>query len=248
MWEFSPFLGKNIPEPGHFGPTVISTGQFWFHAADECTIAIRVRGIDSIIYIVDDDRDVRSSISFMLGTSGTRSRPFASGIDFIDSLDHLEPGCILLDVRMPDIDGIGVLGELAKRDITWPVIIMTGHGEVALAVETMKLGAIDFLEKPFEETLLHSSLERAATLLEAEAGESERRREAKSRVASLTDREREVLRGLLAGMPNKLIAHRFGISLRTAEMHRANMMQRLGVKSLADALRIAGDGDLKPLD
>ncbi|MBA3677502.1 MAG: response regulator [Sphingosinicella sp.] len=242
-------FGENIPNrSGQFWPTVISAGQFRFPVTRYWTIPVPVRGIDSIIYIVDDDRDVRSSISFMLGTSGTRSRPFASGGDFIDSLDHLEPGCILLDVRMPDIDGIEVLGELARRDISWPVIIMTGHGEVALAVETMKLGAIDFLEKPFEEDLLHASLQRAAALLETEAGESERRREAKSRVASLTEREREVLRGLLAGMPNKLIAHRFGISLRTAEMHRANMMQRLGVKSLADALRIAGDGDLKPLD
>ena len=205
-------------------------------------------GTSPIVYIVDDDRDVRSSISFMLGTSGNRSRPFASGIDFIDSLDHLEPGCIMLDVRMPEIDGIGVLGELAKRDIGWPVIIMTGHGEVALAVETMKLGAIDFLEKPFGEDLLHASLKRAAEMLETQAGQSERRREAKARIASLTEREREVLRGLLAGMPNKLIAHHFGISLRTAEMHRANMMQRLGVKSLADALRVATDGDLAPLE
>jgi two-component system response regulator FixJ len=204
-----------------------------------------VRGIDSTVYIIDDDRDVRSSISFMLGTSGTPSRPFASGADFLESLDHLEPGCILLDVRMPEMDGVEVLEELARRDIGWPVIIMTGHGEVALAVETMKLGAIDFLEKPFEENILHTCLQRAAAMLETETGASERRREAKSRVTHLTERERDVLRGLLAGMPNKLIAHRFGISLRTAEMHRANMMQRLGVKSLADALRI---GDLKPLD
>jgi two-component system response regulator FixJ len=207
-----------------------------------------VNASNSIVYIVDDDRDVRSSISFMLGTNGTRTRPFASGGDFIDSLDHLEPGCVLLDVRMPEIDGIEVLQELARRDISWPVVVMTGHGEVALAVQTMKLGAVDFLEKPFEENLLQACLRRAASLLEDQAGLSERRREAKGRVANLTDRERDVLQGLLSGLPNKLIAHRFGISLRTAEMHRANMMHKLGVKSLADALRIASEAEVAPLD
>lgn len=202
----------------------------------------------NIVYIVDDDRDVRSSISFMLGTSGMRSRPFASGKDFIDSLDHLEPGVILLDIRMPEIDGVEVLQELGRRGIGWPVIIMTGHGEVSLAVETMKLGAMDFLEKPFEENLLQTCLKRAAATLEREGGIAERRREARAKVDRLTDRECDVLRGLLSGMPNKLIAHHYGISLRTAEMHRANLMQKLGVKSLAEALQIAGDAGVERLD
>lgn len=202
----------------------------------------------SMVYVIDDDRDVRSSISFMLGTAGMRSRPFVSGVDFLDSLDHLEPGCILLDIRMPEIGGVEVLQELARRGIGWPVIIMTGHGEVAVAVETMKLGAVDFLEKPFEETLLLTCLKRAAATLEQEGGIAERKREAKAKADKLTDRERDVLRGLLSGMPNKLIAHHYGISLRTAEMHRANMMQKLGVKSLAEALQIATDAGVERVE
>ncbi len=202
----------------------------------------------NIVYVVDDDRDVRSSISFMLGTAGTLTRPFASGADFIDSLDHLEPGCVLLDVRMPEMDGIEVLGELARRELGWPVIMMTGHGEIALAVQTMKLGAIDFLEKPFEEDLLHSCIARAAEAMAEGRSASDRKREAKLRIEKLTDRERDVLQGLLAGLPNKLIAHHFGISLRTAEMHRANMMNRLETKSLAEALRLAADAGVAPLD
>jgi two-component system response regulator FixJ len=207
-----------------------------------------VTSTQSIVYIVDDDRDVRSSISFMLGIAGMRTRPFASGLDFIDSLEHLEPGCILLDVRMPDIDGVEVLEELAKREITWPVIIMTGHGEVSLAVQTMKLGALDFLEKPFEEDLLQTCLGRASAALAKDTGEADIRREAKVRIERLTERERDVLQGLVGGLSNKLIAHRLGISLRTAEMHRANMMHRLGVKSLADALRIASQAGLEPME
>jgi two-component system response regulator FixJ len=207
-----------------------------------------VNSTQPIVYIVDDDRDVRSSISFMLGISGMRTRPFASGLDFIDSLDHLEPGCILLDVRMPEIDGVEVLEELGKREINWPVIIMTGHGEVSLAVQTMKLGAIDFLEKPFEEDLLQACLSRASVALAKETGEAGIRREAKGRIERLTERERDVLQGLIGGLSNKLIAHRLGISLRTAEMHRANMMQRLGVKSLADALRLASQAGIEPTE
>ena len=201
---------------------------------------------DNIVYIVDDDRDVRASVSFMLGTDGFRTHPFGSGTDFLDALDHLEPGPVLLDIRMPGIDGVEVLGELNKRGIEWPVIIMTGHGEVALAVQTMKMGAIDFVEKPFEEDVLRACLTRAAELLEKGAGASERKRQAKARIEQLTAREGEVLKGLMDGLSNKGIAARHGISLRTAEMHRANMMQRLGVGSLAEALRLAAEAGVEP--
>ena len=201
----------------------------------------------SPVYIVDDDRDVRSSISFMLSTGGMQTRAFGSGLDFIDSLDHLEPGCVLLDIRMPDMDGVEGLAELRKRSIEWLVVMMTGHGEVALAVQTIKLGAIDFLEKPFQEENLRASLARAFTLIEKNQNQADRRREATSRIAALTSREREVLQGLLAGFSNKVIAHHLGISLRTAEMHRANMMQRLGTKSLAEALQLAAEAGVEPL-
>jgi two-component system response regulator FixJ len=199
------------------------------------------------VHVVDDDRDVRRSLSFMLGSADFQSRPFASGHDLIDSLDELHPGCVLLDIRMPDMDGFEVMTELFKRGIHWPVVVMTGHGEVPVAVRAMKLGAVDFLEKPFEEDVLLGSLERAFTLLKDREGKSEQQREAKDRVAALTTREHEVLRGLIAGMPNKMLARRLDISLRTVEMHRANMMERLSVNSLAEALTLAVQAGVEPL-
>lgn len=206
---------------------------------------ITVGEANTIVYIVDDDRDVRSSTSFILSTMGLRTRPFASGVDFVSDLDHLEPGCILLDIRMPEMDGVEVLEQLARRNIDWPVIIMTGHGEISLAVQTMRLGAIDFLEKPFEEELLQACLHRAAQLLQNETHASVCKRDAISRIENLTHREEEVLEGLMEGLSNRQIADRLEISLRTAEMHRANMMQRLGVTGLAEALRLVADAGME---
>ena len=199
------------------------------------------------VYIVDDDREVRRSLSFMLGTADLLSRPFASGVDFLDGLMDLKPGCVLLDIRMPQVDGFQVMAELSDKKIEWPVIVMTGHGEVSVAVRAMKLGAVDFLEKPFEEQILLSCLERAFTLLKDRGETAERKQRAQDRVNALTGREREVLQGLMAGMANKLLARRLDISLRTVEMHRANMMDRLGVGSLAEALTLAVQAGVEPL-
>jgi FixJ family two-component response regulator len=194
--------------------------------------------------VVDDDRNVRLMLSYMLVDAELKSHPFASGSDFIAALPDLSPGCILLDVRMPDMDGLAVMAELARRDVDWPVVFMTGHGEVPVAVEAMKLGAIDFLQKPFSEEALLACFKRGFSLLD-ERGESARRRAgARARVEQLTAREREVLNGLLAGLSNKLIADRLGISLRTVEMHRGNMMDRLGVDNLAEALTLAMEAGL----
>jgi two-component system, LuxR family, response regulator FixJ len=200
------------------------------------------------VHVVDDDRDVRCSISFMLNAAELHSRPFASGSDFLDSLGDLQPGCILLDIRMPEIDGFQVMTELAQRGIEWPVVVMTGHGEVSVAVRAMKLGAVDFIEKPFEEDVLMGSLDRAFTLLKDRGEKADRRRVAQERIAVLTSREREVLQGLMAGLPNKVLARRLDISLRTVEMHRANMMDRLQVGSLAEALTLAVQAGVEPLD
>lgn len=199
------------------------------------------------VHVVDDDREVRRSLSFMLGSAQFQSRPFASGADLIESLEELQPGCVLLDIRMPDMDGFQVMAELAKRGIDWPVVVMTGHGEVPVAVRAMKAGAVDFLEKPFEEEVLLGSLERAFTLLKERGQKAERKRSAEARIAVLTSREREVLRGLMAGMANKVLARRLDISLRTVEMHRANMMERLQVGSLAEALTLAVQAGVEPL-
>jgi two-component system response regulator FixJ len=200
-----------------------------------------------IVYVVDDDRNVRLMLSYMLGDADLQSRPFASGSDFLSALPDLDPGCILLDVRMPDMDGLAVMAELARRSFDWPVVFMTGHGEVPVAVEAMKLGAIDFLQKPFSEEALLASFERGFALLEERKEATTRRADALARVELLSSREREVLQGLLAGLPNKLIADRLGISLRTVEMHRGNMMDRLGVDNLAEALTLAMESGLTAL-
>jgi FixJ family two-component response regulator len=198
------------------------------------------------VYVVDDDRDVRLMISFMLNDAELTSRPFASGADFLEALEELKPGCILLDVRMPDMDGIEVMAELARRGVDWPVVFVTGHGDVPLAVEAMKLGAIDFLQKPFAERDLLDAFERGFAGLEQGREAADRRREARERIAALTAREAEVLQGLLGGLSNKLLADRLGISLRTVEMHRGNMMDRLGVDNLAEALTLAMEAGVEP--
>jgi two-component system, LuxR family, response regulator FixJ len=197
--------------------------------------------------VVDDDRDVRRSLSFMLGASDLRSHPFGSGEDFLEALPDLQPGCILLDLRMPQMDGFHVMDELARREIDWPIIVMTGHGEVPVAVRAMKLGAVDFIEKPFSEEALLACFGTAFTLLDERESTGKRKREARDRVALLTVREADVLKGLLAGESNKQLATRLGISLRTVEMHRGNMMERLGVSSLAQALTVALDAGLEPV-
>ena len=183
----------------------------------------------------------------MLGSAHYQSRPFASGSDLVESLDELKPGCVLLDIRMPDMDGFQVMAELANRGIDWPVVVMTGHGEVPVAVRAMKLGAVDFLEKPFEEDVLLGSLDRAFGLLKERGETGGRKRSAEQRMTALSAREHEILRGLMAGLPNKALSRRFDISLRTVEMHRANVMERLRVGSLAEALTLAVQAGVEPL-
>lgn len=199
-----------------------------------------------IVYVVDDDRNVRLMTSYMLSGADLISHPFASGADFLSALPDLKPGCVLVDVRMPDMDGLAVIAELARRGIEWPVIFMTGHGEVPIAVEAMKLGAIDFLQKPFKEENLLACFDRGFALLEGRSEAAARRADAIARIGQLTGREREVLQGLVAGMANKLVAERLGISLRTVEMHRGNMMDRLRVDNLAEALTLAMEAGLEP--
>ena len=155
---------------------------------------------------------------------------------------------MLLDIRMPGMDGFEVMTELTSRDVEWPIVIMTGHGEVTTAVRAMKLGAIDFLEKRFAEDVLLGALEHGFALLGERTEEATRRREAKARIDCLSARELQVLRGLVAGLSNKALALRMGISLRTVEMHRANMMERLQAGGLAEALTLAVQVGLPPLE
>ncbi|MGS1015402.1 response regulator transcription factor [Allosphingosinicella humi] len=192
-----------------------------------------------IVYLVDDDEAVRRSAGFMLKTSGYGVKTYGSGVEFLKEGKDIAPGCILLDVRMPGIDGLEVQRTLRDRGFTLPVIVMTGHGDVAVAVQAMKAGAVDFIEKPFEKAVLLSAIEEGFARIEQADRSKVRSDEARVRLHALTARERDVLEGLAHGYPNKTIAYDLEISPRTVEIHRANLMIKLGVISLSEALRIA---------
>jgi two-component system response regulator FixJ len=192
-----------------------------------------------IIHIVDDEEPVRRSIGFMLRANGFRVRPYLSGVEFLLAAGSVAPGCILLDIRMPDMDGLAVQQTLKERGITHPVIMLTGHGDVTLAVRAIKAGAINFLEKPFEKIALLDAIEEAFRHLENEDLTHLNLTEAAKRLAVLTMRERDVLEGLVRGQPNKITAFELGISTRTVEAHRANLMVKLQLHSLSDVLRLS---------
>lgn len=192
-----------------------------------------------LVHIVDDEDSIRRSASFMLKTSGFAVETWPTGVAFLKEVRHAEEGCILLDVRMPEMDGLEVQKALSERGITMPVIVLTGHGDVSVAVQAMKGGAVDFIEKPFEKAVLLASIETAFERLAAAGERTTKVSEAQTLLGILTPRERDVLEGLARGLPNKTIAYDLGISPRTVEVHRANLMSKLDVRSLSDALRIA---------
>lgn len=194
---------------------------------------------EKLVHIIDDEEAVRRSTSFMLKTSGYAVQSWPSGTAFLRDVRHVEPGCILLDIRMPEMDGLAVQAALVERGVTMPVVILTGHGDIGTAVQAMKAGAVDFLEKPFEKKALLGAIEQACDRIAAADDRAARTAEAQTVLGALTPREREVLEGLAQGLPNKAIAFDLGISPRTVEVHRANLMAKLDVKSLSDALRIA---------
>jgi two-component system response regulator FixJ len=190
------------------------------------------------VHVVDDDDAVRNSLAFLLETDGMTVFTYPSGPAFLAAADAAR-GCIVADVRMPDMDGMELLRRLSQRGIGLPVIIITGHGDIPLAVEAMKAGATDFIEKPFDDTLLLNVIKAA---LSREAGQSKRggeRAEMQERLASLSARERQVLDGIVAGRANKVIAFDLGISPRTVEVYRANLMTKLQANSVSDLVRMA---------
>ena len=191
------------------------------------------------VFLVDDDEAIRHSASFMLRHAGYTVKTFPDGIVFLDQISDQFDGCILLDVRMPGMDGLEVQSALNRRGINMPVIILTGHGDVPVAVEAMKGGAIEFLEKPYEKQALVGAIESAFNLLDNQAAEDKRSLDAKAKLTSLTPREKEVLDCLVAGLTNKGIAQALSISPRTVEIHRAHMMEKLEADSLSTALRLA---------
>lgn len=192
-----------------------------------------------LIHIIDDEDSVRRSTGYMLKTSGYAVEAWHSGSAFLKDVRSAEEGCVLLDVRMPGVDGLEVQRLMTQRGITMPIIIMTGHGDVSIAVQAMKAGAVDFLEKPFEKVVLIDAIERAFDRIRSAQGTAAQAASADLIIGALTTREREVLEGLAQGLPNKTIAYDLGISSRTVEVHRANLMTKLHVHSLSDALRIA---------
>lgn len=194
---------------------------------------------DRIVHLVDDDEAIRRSAGFMLKTSGYQVKAYASGVELLKEARELSPGCILLDVRMPEMDGLKVQEALKERGIGFPVIVMTGHGDIGVAVQAMKAGAVDFIEKPFEKAVLLSAIEEGFARIEQAGRSRVRAEEAQVRLQALTPRERDVLEGLVRGHPNKTIAYDLDISPRTVEIHRANLMSKLGVASLSEALRFA---------
>lgn len=195
-----------------------------------------------IVYVVDDETEIRRAIGFCLKTAGFLPRPFLNAQDFLAEADDLPPGCALVDVRMPGMTGLELLEELRRRRFRLPVIVMTGHGDVGTAVRAMKLGAIDFLQKPFEDGMLVTALDRAFEVLNRDAKVDRDRREAERRLQALTPRELDVLTLLAEGKSNKEVAIALDLSVRTIEMHRATMFDRLEVRTLPEALKLAFRG------
>jgi two-component system, LuxR family, response regulator FixJ len=194
---------------------------------------------EKLVHIVDDDDAVRRSAAFMLKHAGYRVECHVSGVAFLKEAKHAERGCVLLDVRMPEMDGLEVQQEMTNNGIDMPIVILTGHGDVDVAVKAMRAGAVNFIEKPYEKETLLYAIEEAHARLDRSHDKDMKANEAQVRLASLTGRERDVLNGLVQGYPNKTIAYDLGISPRTVEIYRANMMEKLRVRSLSEALRIA---------
>jgi two-component system response regulator FixJ len=190
------------------------------------------------VFIVDDDADVRDSLRLLLESSGLKVETFESAVAFLKSDRYRDEGCLVADIRMPDMDGLQLQEELIRRGSKLPVIIMTGHGDVPLAVRAMKAGAVDFLEKPFGDDILLESIARAEELAHAANTDAVNRRAIEEKLAQLTERERQVLDLLVLGKANKVVAYDLSISPRTVEIHRARVMDKMAARSLAELVRM----------
>src|SRR5271167_1114458 len=191
------------------------------------------------VYVIDDDAAMRDSLNFLLDAANFEVTLFDSAMKFLDALAGLDFGCVVSDVRMPGIDGIELLQQMKALNSRFPIVIITGHGDVPLAVEAMKLGAVDFLEKPFEDDRLIGMIDAAIRQGEPAAKDEAVTRDLVARIASLSPRERQVMEGLIAGLSNKLIARDCDISPRTIEVYRANVMTKMQANSLSELVRLA---------
>lgn len=193
----------------------------------------------SIVHVIDDDDALRDSLSFLLGTARLNVKTYESAEAFLAALPDANSGCIITDVRMPDMSGVDLLRKLNELQIALPVIIITGHGDVQLAVEAMKIGAADFIEKPFDDEVLLNAVRAALDRWEDKSREISERSSYVEKLEALSSRERDVLEGLIAGKANKVIAFDLGISPRTVEIYRANVMTKTGANSLPELVRMA---------
>ncbi len=194
---------------------------------------------EAVIHVIDDDDAARDSLVFLLDAAGMRTRAYESPVLFLEALPISKPACIVTDIRMPEMTGIELLRRLHQTDPHLPVIVITGHADVPLAVEAMKLGAADFIEKPFDDEVLVAAV-RLAIAGHIDGGQLDAERAAASaRIAALSERERQVLEGLVTGNPNKTIAYDLGISPRTVEVYRANLMTKMQASSLSHLVRMA---------
>jgi len=190
------------------------------------------------VHVVDDEEPVRRSLAFLLATAGFTVRLHESATAFLAVAASIRDACLVTDLRMPDMNGVELLRQLQSRAQRLPAIVITGHGDVPLAVEAMKAGALDFIEKPFNDEVLIAAIKRAAATLDAPADERQDIASIHTRLALLTDRERQVLSGVVAGLPNKSIAYDLDISPRTVEVHRASVMSKMQAKSLPELVRM----------
>lgn len=200
---------------------------------------------DCVVHVVDDEEPVRKSLAFLLATEGFTVRVHEKATDFLKVAADLRGACLVTDLRMPDLDGVELLRSLRARGIRMPAIVITGHADVPMAVAAMKAGALDFIEKPFEDRVLIDSIRRAAE--EAAKGTSSDLTAINERLSLLSEREREVLSGIVSGLPNKTIAYDLDISPRTVEVHRANIMTKMEARSLAELVRMAIASGLLPV-
>jgi two-component system response regulator FixJ len=191
-----------------------------------------------VVHVIDDDAAVRQSLAFLLSTAGFAVRVHESAVGFLEALPTTKAGCIVTDVRMPEMDGLELQRRLRASKVGVPVIVITGHGDVALAVEAMKAGAADFIEKPFDDEVLLGAIRSALARRAEDAKDEARAAEVRSRLELLSSRERQVLDGLVAGKANKVIAYDLGISPRTVEVYRANLMTKMQADSLSDLVRM----------
>ncbi len=192
---------------------------------------------EPVVHVVDDDDAMRDSLKFLLESEDMRVETYESAEAFLAAAPTALPGCVLTDVRMPGMSGLDLVRVLKSTKATMSVVVMTGHADVPLAIEAMKLGIADFIEKPFDDVVLLTALKGALQRLSAHAERDDARREIHARLATLSPRETDVLDGLVAGKANKVIAFDLGISPRTVEIYRANLMTKMGVKSLSELVR-----------